>query len=245
MRFIFLIQARLGSTRLPRKVLEEIASGQPLIKIVYERIMRSSYANRKNTIVLTTDSPNDDELVEYLKKENITCYRGCEHNVYDRYYKYLKSLSVLPEYFFRICADNPFIEPIFIDQLADSIKKDKSSADYISFQDKHNTPAILTNYGLFCELIKTKSFFDACKYIETKEYAEHVTPIFYKSQYYKCRYLKIPKELCDYPFRMTIDTMEDLSIVRDISLLIDIKKTDYKQLVECVKSNVDKLLHVS
>jgi len=236
---LFLIQARLGSTRLPNKVLKKIDGNNTLLDIVYKRVNMSKYANKENVFVLTSNSPKDDKLANYLKLNNINYFRGNENNVYDRFFSFISENIKSEDFDFivRICCDNPFIEPKFIDNLID-IKN--NNFDYISYFDKkNNRPAILTHYGFFVELIKLETFVNSYYSINNKKYEEHVTPIFYEKNRYKKEYLAIPEILYNKEYRFTIDTQIDFNNARNILLEIDNLNFNYKQILQIVDSNIE------
>lgn len=206
MEFIFLIQARLGSYRLPKKVLKPVFQELTLLEVIYERVLLSKHANHENIYVLTSENIIDDELVNFLKSKNIKFFRGSELNVFDRFSSFLKSCNIQPAYFFRICSDNPFLEPLFIDKMCVSAINSINHEDYISYVDFDGTPIIQKKYGLFCELIKTSTFLQY-KLGEDEYSKENVTAFLYNSDIYKKIYLKLPFE--NKSFSLCIDTNDD------------------------------------
>ena len=104
-----LIQARMSSRRLPKKVLLPV-NGKPLIIYLVDEIRKICAV--EDIYVLTSDSANDDELCEVLVKNNVNLYRGDLENVYGRYRGLLNQIDC--DYFFRICADSPFLPTYLI-----------------------------------------------------------------------------------------------------------------------------------
>lgn len=232
MEFVFLIQARLGSTRLPKKVLKPVFQELTLLEVIYERVLLSKYACRENIYVLTSDNIIDDELVNFLKSKKIKYFRGSEHNVFNRFNSFLKSCNIKPTYFFRICSDNPFLEPLFIDEMCESAINSSNFEDYISYIDFDGTPIIQKKYGLFCELIKTSTFL---KYeIGEDEYSkENVTPFLYNSDIFKKKYLEVPFEIKN--FSLCIDTKDDY--MKSLSIFQKLKKINfvYTELINAIR----------
>ena len=113
MKIKILIQARLGSTRLPEKVLLPIVGEITLLEFVVNRVIKSKYVSKDDIVILTTDSAKDDNLVDFLNEKGYRYFRGSEDNVYKRFYDYLINSNC--DAFIRVCSDNPFIEPSFID----------------------------------------------------------------------------------------------------------------------------------
>ena len=235
---IFLIQARLGSTRLPQKVLKKIFKDKTLLELVYERVCSSKFANEQNVFVLTSLSKSDDILVDFLKQKKIPYYRGDEQNVFLRFFEFLKQKKDLESYntMVRVCCDNPFIEPLFIDTL---IEKNSSEYDYVSYFDFiKNKPAILTHYGLFTEVINLKTFMNSLDYIDNKKYAEHVTPLFYEKDCFRQKYIKMPNVLYDSNYRFTIDTLRDFENAEKILNQVNSTDFHYKQILDIVNRNI-------
>ena len=206
----FFIQIRMGSTRLPGKVMMPIFKGMRLVDLVYNRIGRSKYFSPENTFFLTSRSSSDDPLVEYFKSQKWNYFRGDETNVFFRFYQACQRLR--PEFFFRICADNPFIEPLFLDEIADYVSK-YPQVDYVSYSDSRGNPVIKTHYGFFTELVSGDTFLELNADKIDKLTREHVTSIFYQNpEKYRVKLLAMPGILSDERVRLTIDTREDLEI---------------------------------
>ena len=108
---IAIIQARMGATRLPGKVLCDIA-GQPMLVRVVERTRRASLLD--GFIVATTTEVQDDALYELCRERGYPCYRGKQQDVLDRYYQASRQTGA--EVVVRITADCPVIDPDLIDE---------------------------------------------------------------------------------------------------------------------------------
>lgn len=238
MNFSFLIQSRMGSSRFPGKALEKIYKDYTLIDVVYYRVMKANFSEPFNVVVLTSDSKRDDELVAHLINNKIQWFRGDENNVYKRYRNYFESISLRPDYFFRICGDNPFIEPTFLDDLSNIIVLDEQGeSDYFSHIDAKGTPSILTHYGFFGELIKTESFLSARSLIRDDKDKEHVTPIFYGSEHFSPQFIEMDKLLNNNPLRLTFDTREDLEIVKKIMAELDTLDFMFQDVLAVIENN--------
>src|SRR5574337_1186749 len=106
MKVVAIIQGRMSSSRLPGKILAEIA-GQPMLQRVYMRTSRA--ATVTETIFATTTDSTDDPVAEYCGFSGIPFTRGSLYDVLDRYYRTAKSVKA--EYVVRITADCPVIDP--------------------------------------------------------------------------------------------------------------------------------------
>ncbi len=125
-RIIALIQARMGSTRLPGKVLSDL-SGRPVIWHIWNRLRSIPEINE--IVVATSIDSKNDILEEYCNSEAIPCFRGSENEVLDRFYKaaqFYKADAII-----RITGDCPLIDPFQIGRIIEIfLKSDK--VDYVS-----------------------------------------------------------------------------------------------------------------
>jgi spore coat polysaccharide biosynthesis protein SpsF len=244
----FLIQARMNSSRLPGKIFKEIFPGKKMIDVVYERVLLSQYADRSKVIILTTTNPIDDVLCKYLASKRMLFFRGSENGVFERFHAYLSSVMPAGDYFFRICPDNPFIEPKFINAQVEFIKKHyPQQFDYISYYSRSGKPAILTHYGLFCEMVRTQTFIDAQTQVKDLLSSEHVTPFLYTSDKYKQGRLEIPYEIEILPMRLTVDTMQDLEVIKQIASLLHNKvSAHYDEIISAISKRetiLENMIH--
>ena len=109
-----IIQARMSSSRLPGKVMMEF-SGNSLLGHIIERISYSKHLSR--IVVATTDNPREVPLIDWLEKWGIDYFRGSESNVLNRYFEAAKYFNA--KHIARITSDDPFKDPVIIDQVAD------------------------------------------------------------------------------------------------------------------------------
>lgn len=112
----FLITARLKSSRLPRKVILDIA-GKPAIVHQLDRIKQAKHINK--IVICTSTNPQDDPLAEIAENEGVECYRGSEEDVLTRLLEAAQQHGL--EYFVNITADCPLVDPKFIDQIAQAL----------------------------------------------------------------------------------------------------------------------------
>jgi len=157
-----IIQARLGSTRLPGKVLMPLA-GRPVIEHVCRRVARSKFVD--NVIVATTMLAQDDQIEAWCKANNIKVFRGSESDLLDRYYNAMMHFDL--DVVVRITADCPLIDPDIIDTVIYSRELTGSDACWLSgeFPD-----------GLDCQVFTIGAIEKAWKCAELKSDREHVGP---------------------------------------------------------------------
>src|SRR5438105_3726664 len=123
-RTVAIVQARMGSSRLPGKVMMKIA-GRPLLVYLVERISRSRALD--GIIVATTTNPRDNVIIEECERRGIPNFRGSESDVLRRYVSAAR--ACLADIVVRVTADNPFTDPDSIDRIVDVIVS--ISADYV------------------------------------------------------------------------------------------------------------------
>ena len=159
-----IIQARLSSKRLPKKVLLKV-NDKPLLKYLIERLNRSKYKNR--IIVATTLNKLDNSIEKFCKNEKVNCFRGNLTNVTKRYSNLIKEYNL--KSFVRICADSPLIDPKIIDK-AIELFKNKNDYDLVTNKFPRSYPV-----GQTVEVIKAETYLDSLSLIKTESEKEHVT----------------------------------------------------------------------
>lgn len=206
-----IIQARMGSTRLPGKILREFHDGKTLLETLLGNLHKVSGAK---VIVATSVSENNDALESFLRERGEIVFRGSENDVLERFIQAAGENGVTR--IVRICSDNPFMDFHAVQQLVDA--GSASDADYIGFRI-NDTPSILTHFGFWGEYVTL----DALKrvYATTEKGTpahEHVTFHVYKHpEDYKCQWIEAPLFLQGRSdIRLTIDTPEDLVNARKV-----------------------------
>jgi spore coat polysaccharide biosynthesis protein SpsF len=158
------IQARMGSGRLPGKVLMDI-SGKPMLWHVIERVKASRIID---TVVVVTTHNKEDVAVEALaKKCGVYCLKGSEKNVLDRYYQAAKRYNADPVV--RITGDCPLIDPSVIDEIITWYCSQKGNIHYTY------TPPPYPE-GQDTEVFSFYALKEAWKYAKKPSEREHVTP---------------------------------------------------------------------
>ncbi len=202
MKYLAIIQARCGSTRLPGKVLKDLC-GKTALERVIERIQRSRYV--EEVIVATTLNPEDLEIVQLVSGIGVRVFAGNALDVLDRYYQAAKLIK--PEYVIRITADCPVIDPEILD---DAIGEMKKETDYIAAISETLAD------GLDIEIMKYETLERSWKEARLASEREHVTmyiknnPNQFKVQDYKCKFGNLHDE------RWTLDEPEDYEFLRQI-----------------------------
>jgi len=196
---IIVVQARMGSTRLPGKSLMPLKNGLSLIEMVLMRLMKSEKASK---IILATSRNQDCNRLEE-KANAIGCdvIRGDEHNVLSRFTEACRKYS--PDGLVRVCADNPFIAPSEIDNLISYFYK--GNYDYAC----NNVPESGLPDGFGAEIVKPELLINIEKDPDDAT-KEHVTQfIIDNSIKYRTGLLKAENELCHPDIKLDIDTDKD------------------------------------
>lgn len=203
-----IIQARMGSTRLPGKIMKELV-GKPMLWHVVNRV---KHAKKIDTaIVATTILPEDDVVEELAKKEGWDYFRGSAENVLERYYNAAKKFGA--ETVVRITSDCPLIDPEIIDRCIEAFQK--QNCDYIS---NINPESRTFPRGFDVEIFS----FNALQrtYIEAKEQNEqgHVTPYMWENK--KEAFILGPMVTASSEYardyRLTVDYPEDFMLIEKI-----------------------------
>lgn len=193
------IQARMGSSRLPDKVLKDLA-GKPVLWHVVNRVKKSKMIDE--VVVATTYKKEDLSIVEFCATQGIRVYVGSEDDVLDRYYQAAKLFR--PNNVVRVTADCPVIDANVIDVVIQ--EHIKSNSDYTS-----NTLEDTFPDGLDCEVFKFSVLEQACKYARLASEREHVTPyIRNNDQYKKC---SVRDSTNHSKERWTLDTDRDYAFL--------------------------------
>lgn len=198
-----IIQARMGSTRLPQKILREFYDGKTLLETVINNLQRVDDAK---VIVATSINPNNDELVEFLEERNIPVFRGSENDVLGRFIGAAEANKV--DKIVRICSDNPFLDWHGVEALIE--KAQNSDADYIGFRI-NDMPSIKTHFGFWGEYVTLNALKRVASTTDEKPAHEHVTiHVYTHPDEYKCEWIECPEYLQGRnDIRLTVDNEED------------------------------------
>jgi glutamate-1-semialdehyde 2,1-aminomutase len=202
MKTVAIIQARMGSTRFPNKVMSLIC-GKPMIELLLSRLDKSKHIDER--ILATSDNKNNDFLCDFVIGLGCSVYRGSEQDVLDRYYQAAKKMKA--KVVVRITGDCPLIDPEIVDQIIEVFKKDK--LDYVS-----NT--IIPTYpdGLDVEVFSFAALEKAWHKAKNKEEREHVTPYLKNSDQFLRKNIDYKDD--HSAKRWTVDEPEDLVVIKKI-----------------------------
>jgi spore coat polysaccharide biosynthesis protein SpsF len=203
MRVVAIIQARMGSTRLPGKVLKDLG-GKTVLARVVNRTRRATLLDE--VVVATSVLPADDVIARECEHLKVACFRGDEADVLDRYYRAAQKFAA--DAVVRITADCPLIDPELIDAAIRSRLDQK--ADYASNSLVRTYPP-----GLDVEVFTADALARTWSAAKEDYQRTHVTPYFYQNpELFKV--ISIAGEVDHSKYRWTLDTAEDLELLRAI-----------------------------
>lgn len=202
MKIVAIVQARMGSTRFPNKVMR-IIQGYPMIELIFRRLSRSKRLDR--IVLATSSNDNNHALLSCVDKLGYSAYMGSENDVLDRFYQAAKLYKA--DVVVRITGDCPLVDSKLVDNLIDEFME--KEVDYLS-----NTIHPTFPDGLDVEVFKFTALERAAIEADQPFEREHVTP-----------YLKRSKELRAFNFsfkedhslaRWTVDEPADLQVISNV-----------------------------
>lgn len=211
---IAIIQARMGSSRLPGQVLLDIG-GRPMLQWVVERTRQANCLDA--VLVATTTDASDDPVAAFCEAQGYLYTRGSVHDVLDRYYQ--AALPHQPDAVVRITADCPFIDPGLIDALYMQFVTEEAD-----FAANRLPPPWGRTYpiGLDTEICTFRVLEIAWHEADQVYHREHVMPFFYENpQRFKIEVAHYSEDFGH--LRWTVDTPEDLELARKIAVLLHAK----------------------
>ncbi|OGE91172.1 MAG: hypothetical protein A3J05_00125 [Candidatus Doudnabacteria bacterium RIFCSPLOWO2_02_FULL_48_13] len=230
---LVIIQARLGSTRLPKKVLLPFGKGHTVLSFMLDRVKQATLID--NVLVATTTNPDDQSLVNYLLSIGQKYYAGSETDVLDRYYQAAASMSLGDDdVVVRLTGDCPFSDPRLLDQVIKTYLDNdydfvSNSLEPYSFPD-----------GLDIEVFSFKNLKRAWQEAKLPSHREHVTFYFWQNpEMFKVYYCQNERKLTQY--RLTLDYPQDyklLSKIRD-HFGDKARTVRWQEIVEFLEANPD------
>lgn len=218
-----IIQARLGSSRLPNKVLLPlpIGSKNTIISQILSQLNKVSLISK--VIVATSKSEINDKLENYLKSLQVTCYRGDEDDVLSRFYNIARNNDF--DFIIRLTADNPVLDIKYFEEfIKNCIKKD------LDYSYSKNLPL-----GCNFEIVRASKLIESYNLVTSKYEREHVTPYVKKysekSEFYKFENIDYEDNL-----RLTIDYPSDYAFLNMVFSFLGTK--------EISLNNINNLLNL-
>jgi len=204
-KIIIIIQARMGSSRLPGKVLKKI-EGRSMLWHIIDRL---SFCHEIDEIVLTIpDTEENDILEKFAKSHKTKFYRGEEKDVLARYYRTAKKFK--GDLIVRITSDCPLISPKIVDLVIQ--QHINSDVDYTSNVIERTFPR-----GMDIEVFSFNILRESFEKADQPYQREHVTPYISENpSKFKLQNIKAKDKLNHPEFRLTVDTEEDFKLIQEI-----------------------------
>ncbi len=208
MKITATIQARMGSSRLPRKTLMPIM-GKPMLWYQIERIKQSRLIDE--IIIATSTAAADDEIEKFGKEIGIKVFRGSENDVFGRVVECLKTHQV--EIHTEFMGDNPIPDAVLVDSIIGFYLKNKDKYDYVTNSLSTTYPA-----GFEVYVYAAKALIEAEKYITEPKLREHVgLHIYQKTDHFRVCNLEAPEAIRKYTdYHFEVDTVEDFEVITAI-----------------------------
>ncbi|WP_406945518.1 cytidylyltransferase domain-containing protein [Halobacillus sp. SY10] len=205
MKVIAIVQARMGSTRLPGKVLKKV-NGKSLLEYQVERMKRSKKID--HLVISTTKKALDEPIIDLCKYLNVDTFRGSEKDVLGRFYgtcEHYKADAVV-----RLTADCPFIDPGVIDKVITYFQDHYPNYLYVSNTKTRSYPR-----GLDTEVFTYEVLKDAYMNANSPHDLEHVTPFIVK-RVGDQGIAQVTHDTDESHHRWTVDTLEDFQFVSTV-----------------------------
>lgn len=203
MKIVIIVQARMGSTRFPGKMMMGLGS-KKVVDYVFDRA--GLIKNVDDVYLATTDRKKDDILVKWAEENNVNYFRGSENDVLDRYYQTAKKSGA--DVVVRLTGDCPLLDPVVVAKVVQDFLD--SDFDYVA----NNHPATYPD-GLDTEVFSFAALEKAWKEAKLSSEREHVTPYIWKNP----TIFKIKNVANDEDWsneRWTLDTKEDWEFLRKV-----------------------------
>ena len=224
---VAIIQGRMGSTRLPGKILMQVMR-RPLLSYQIERLRLSKSITR--IVVATTKNSEDDPVVELAQAEKVQIYRGSERDVLDRYYQAAKTFSA--DHIMRLTADCPLIDIDICDRISNEYFT--SGFDYVRTGETFAE-------GLDCEIMSFKALERSWRNAELTSEREHVT-LYIRNHRDQFAVKIVESATDDGKYRIAIDEEADFRVVETILRNLYLRNSPYfgiETIKKFLKANPD------
>jgi len=223
-----IIQARMASTRLPGKVMADLA-GRPVVERVVERARLAPSV--EIVLVATSDQPSDDLLAAHCDAQGIPCYRGSQDDVLDRYYQAARHVGA--EAIVRLTADCPLLDPEVLEKVLAALRS--GSFDYVS-----NTLEPTYPDGLDAEAFGRGALERAWHEAVLRSEREHVTAYIWKHpDRFRLGSVRHHEDLSGH--RWTVDEPQDLEFVRRVYTYLGGKRFGMADVLSILREHPDVL----
>lgn len=226
MKTIVIIQARMGSSRLPGKILKPLGD----VDVLKYDIDRCRAIKGVNEVVVATSTlSQDDAIADWCEKHQVGYFRGSEEDVLDRYVQCAKQYK--PDYVMRVTSDCPFVDYEIGSEIVELMQKERKDIVLIDGQLPR---------GLAVELISYEALLYIHKVGLESRHREHVTYYAYEfAEEFKSVTYKVPTNRIAPKLRITLDTEEDYKLIYEIAKHFDNPLISSANVIQFLKDNPD------
>jgi spore coat polysaccharide biosynthesis protein SpsF len=234
MKTVAIVQARMSSTRLPGKVLRELA-GKPMLEHVIDRVKSSQMTDE--IVIATSKNEKDERIIELAKRLNVVWFAGSEEDVLDRYMKAAEQVAA--EIVVRITGDCPLVDPHTIDKVVR--RHLKLNVDYTrTLIDQSNNRSFPR--GLDTEVFSINVLRKVHELAKKPREREHVTIFIYEHpKMFKIKIIEAEESLQRSKYRLCVDVEEDFRLIAEIysNLYVPGGIIDIKDAIKLLDNNPD------
>lgn len=223
MKIVAVIQARMGATRLPNKMMLYL-HGYPICEWVFRRV--SSAKHIDNVIFALPDTPHDDLLDNFLNSIGANTFRGCETDLVSRVIKASKKTSA--DHVVRVCADNPLICDSEIDRLVEYYNHENCHYAYNHIPKNNSYPD-----GMGAEICSIKLLEEINKKAIIAEHREHLfNYVWDNNKDYTIKTFEPPVELAYPNIKLDLDEIDDYKKLLEKPYRIDMSAQEIIQIAK-------------
>jgi len=204
-RIVASIEARMSASRLPGKVLMDVA-GAPALERLVRRLTRAECIDA--IVLATTTNPADDAIADWAEARQLPCYRGSEDDVLDRVVEAQRMMG--SEIIVEVCGDTPLLDPRVIDAAVARFLH--GDVDVVS-----NTARLTWPQGIDAQVFRFDALEKVARTQTDPAVREHVSLYFYENpETYRIHHLTAPAEETAPEVRLQLDYAEDLDLIRAV-----------------------------
>jgi len=223
MKIDCIIQARMGSSRLPGKVMMKVDDENTILDSMINQL---KFCKLIDQVIIATSKKIEDDVIEnFCKNKSLNYFRGSENDVLDRYYQCSKKFK--SEIIIRMPADKPLLDPTVVDRVVENFSK--NNYDYVTTFLPSTFPS-----GTEVEIFSFTALEKAWKESELPSEREHVTPYIHKNPE-KFQISNFKNDVDLSRFRWAVDEKEDLILVQNIVSKIDHEPILIKDIINILE----------
>ena len=226
---IAIVQARLGSSRLRNKASRRLG-GRSLLEHVVRRVTDCAWLD--GVVVAAGDSREDREIASLAPPE-VPVFYGDGGDLLRCFVDTIDAFDA--DHIVRVCPDNPFIDPLFIERLV-LTGREHPHCDYIGYASRTGRPAVLSSVGIFGEWCKADALRTAAREARSPADREQVTRYIYSHpETFRLRLIPIPDDLDRDDLRLTVDYEEDFEHAQWIFEALGAEESDWRRIAGLLK----------